>query len=170
MYRAILVFLGLALLVFSSLALADEPAGQAAPKDNPRYIEGSFKHASFPSWRLAAEWCSEQGGRLPKINGADSLPYSAVLGAKGTVRIDGVGEVNTGPNRSRAFGEPSYFTTPWSDAGLPRPIPTRSNFWTGTAVDGSPDTYWAFTGGSGYISISEQRSPSYSSGSAICVP
>ena len=116
--------LGLAFLVLSPwLWPAINPAGAA-----PRYIAVSDEGMT---WEEAVQWCSARGGKLPKINGVDSLRRSA-MDTKGTVAIDGVGSVITGPSAGD-------FTTPWRATGLP-----GGRYWTGTVVPDVPAFSWYF--------------------------
>ena len=124
------VLLALAFLLFSSLILACSPAAGL----DPRYIAVSDTDMT---WTRAVQWCSDRGGRLPKINGSDSLPGSAVNEA-GALTINGIGEVNI----------TDLSITPWEATGLPSYV-----YWSGTVYADSPNTSWFFGDDDGLFSV-----------------
>lgn len=97
----------------------------------------------------AQTYCREQGGKLPRVNGSDSMPRAD---SGQVTRIDG-------------FGAPG---APWP-SGLP-----QDRYWTGTeftrepAVPGQHGGVWLVGVGSGSVLIhNEGKSATYR---AVCVP
>ena len=104
------------------------------------------KSDSTMNWADAVAWCQQQGGRLPRINNSDSLTWATVGETRGTVTIDGIGLVNTGPHLPRDF------TTPWFNTGLP-----IGAYWTGTVLSGRPADSWLFNVYSGRVYITARH-------------
>jgi hypothetical protein len=82
-------------------------------------VEFSAASESPMNLAEAKDYCQQQGGRLPLINGASYLPWAQIINPKSAF-IDGIGQITTGRNR------PADWATPWP-AGLP-----GDGYWTGT--------------------------------------
>jgi hypothetical protein len=112
-------------------------------------------------WPEAKAWCADRGGKLPLINKKGSLGKAAVQDP-GTVAIEGLGTLNTGPRDGD-------FTTPWSTTGL-----QDAWYWTGTENSDRPDSLWVVgvVSGGGNASGNAVVSPvdKYRRNRAICVP
>ena len=108
------------------------------------------------TWQDARDWCAARGGRLPLINNAESLGEN-VLNRRGTLRIDGVGKVNVGP-------ESRDWTTSWDYRRLPGFI-----YWTGTVDAVNPGSSWRFSGNGGYVHLISNFPQGYAI-QVVCVP
>jgi hypothetical protein len=122
---------------FSVLFAGKNQSAQAQEPD--RFI--ALSEDKMP-WEQAKDWCAAHGGRLPLINGASPLSLTDVwTKAPGTVSIDGIGEVDTGPN-------PVDFKTPWPSAELP-----GDHYWTGTEVSRYPGYPWFVFDNGGFVFV-----------------
>ena len=84
------------------------------------------------NWSNANAYCASHGGRLPRINNADSQTWDQIA-APGTAFIDSVGTINT-----------SSWNTPWANTGLP-----GYGYWTGTVSADYPGGSWTLDAGVG---------------------
>ena len=96
---------------------------------------------SSMNWTDAVAWCQRQGGRLPRINNSESLPF-------GNVPIVQV-ERYFDSSSIDGFGNSHRL---WSEVGLPSP----ANYWTGTVISSSHpslDGQVYTVGGVGEVSV-----------------
>lgn len=109
------------------------------------------------NWTDAAAWCQQQGGRLPRINNSDSLPFGNVPIVQAKHYFDS--------SSIDGFGSSHRL---WSEVGLPTP----ASYWTGTAISSSHpslDGQMYVVGGVGGVSIygPDDKSRLYR---VVCVP
>lgn len=93
------------------------------------------------NWADAVAWCQQQGGRLPRVNNSDSLPFGNVPIVQVKRYFDS--------SSIDGFGSSHRF---WSEVGLPIP----ASYWTGTAISSSHpslDGQMYIVGGVGGVSI-----------------
>ena len=94
-------------------------------------------------WATAGTYCTNQGGRLPKVNSSTSYPSSSYTG---TEPVDGFGHLGD----------------LWP-SGLP-----SDGYWTGTEDSGGPGYSWIVDGGGGSVfAFNVIQSYSYR---VVCVP
>lgn len=96
---------------------------------------------SSMNWTDAIAWCQRQGGRLPRINNSESLPFGNVP----IVQVKRYFESSS----IDGFGNSHRL---WSEVGLPSP----ANYWTGTVISSSHpslDGQVYTVGGVGEVSV-----------------
>ncbi len=141
---------GRARTITVTAALEEHPAVTASASVRFELPEGFLALAAgpLPAGR-AAQFCREQGGKLPRLNGSDSLPRGDM---EKVTSIEG-------------FGAPG---APWP-SGLP-----YNRYWTGTEFTGEPAVagvhggVWLIGVQSGAVRLhNEGRSVTYG---VVCVP
>ena len=100
----------------------------------------------------AAGFCSNQGGKLPLVNGDPSQSMAEVWGSTASIAsIEGIGIVDT-----------DNWSTPWSITGLP-----VGDFWTGTEVTDHSGNSWVVHD---YGGVGVGGSDQSDSNRVVCVP
>jgi hypothetical protein len=132
-------------------------------KDKAADKQGFIAVSESPlRWADAKAWCEQQDGRLPLLNGAASLTRNQIRDPK-TVRIDGIGQINTGPGDGYNFAD---FTTPWPSDILPGP--NLRLYWTGTEDSENSGVFWHFGQQKDLVLVNRQSQSD--NARAACVP
>ena len=125
------------LFVFSFILLGVLPAAAA---DSPGFIAYS---ESDMTWDEALAFCQEKGGKLPLINGGNSIDFP-----RQDAPIDGVGVVGG----------------PW-----PTDLP-KGDYWTGSKDKLNPDHTFSFFNIDGKITVAAFFQEKDSKCRVVCVP